>query len=308
MLNNDDVIWAFRYLFGRDPESADTIQAHSHFRDWFELRAGLLKTEEFRSVASSISVADRWVMAEVFDKSRKLWINLSDRYVSQACLFDNYEPHETGFVRKHLRAGDIFVDIGANIGWFTMLASTIVGTTGEIYSFEPRIDTFTNLRRSVAASGLEKIVRLYNAGVSDSAGKAFINSAIGTDNPGGSFVTSEVLSGHVDSNEIDLVTIDSLNLKNVAFIKIDVEGSEFPALRGAIDTIVESKPTIMTEINPVALRNISKISPDEYISWIIGLGYEVEIIDGERGGEKIDRFPSDWPRDILNVGAISIAK
>lgn len=306
MLAKSEVSWAFRYLFGREPETTATIKAHSHFANWQDLRMALLDSDEFRGVISHLNFGKKWVMTEVMAGSRNMWLDLSDRYVSQACLYDNYELEESNFVRSHLKKGDHFIDIGANLGWFTLLASTIVGTSGQIHAFEPRSSTFEYLTRWIHDSKISEFVSLYNCGVSFENKEAFINSSINTDNPGGSFVTTFKLEGDIQSEPIKLVQLDRLDIKKVNFIKIDVEGSELLALKGAQNLIKKNMPIIMSEINPEALASVSKCSANEYIQWLIECGYRVQIIDQDRGGEEILQYPSDWPRDILNVAAIPI--
>jgi hypothetical protein len=63
---------------------------------------------------------------------------LSDRYVSFGCLQDAYEPVETRFIKAILRPNDVFVDVDANVSWYTMLASTIIGDGGHVHAFKSR--------------------------------------------------------------------------------------------------------------------------------------------------------------------------
>ena len=86
----------------------------------------------------------------------RLWVDLADRYVSFACLAEEFEPQETAFVLAMLAPGDTFLDVGANIGWFTILAAEKVTDTGRVYAFEPRRDTFQLLTRSIHENGFEE--------------------------------------------------------------------------------------------------------------------------------------------------------
>ena len=304
MLTTDEVIWAFRYCLGRDPESMEVIRSHAHFASWLDLRNALLGTREF-AASASFQLPKRWVICPVMGGKRLMWVDLSDRYVSQHCLFDDYEPAETKFVRDHLRNGDHFLDIGANIGWFTMLASTIVGKSGKITSFEPRPITARHLRESVKLNNLDQIVTLHEFGVSDVIGQNYLSWQEGTDNPGGSFVSSVALGGAMTSEEIRLATLDSLALGKVDFVKIDVEGSEFRAMMGGANLIDRDRPTFLSEIYPTAFRNVSGCSPDEYLEFFTRRGYRIFIVDGSLDTTpEITSYPESWPRDLLNVGVI----
>jgi len=66
-------------------------------------------------------------------------IDLGDRYVSRGCLFDSCDPYGSAVFREHLKTGDVFLDIGANVRLDTVLAGTIIGETGSIFAFETLI-------------------------------------------------------------------------------------------------------------------------------------------------------------------------
>jgi|EndMetStandDraft_5_1072996.scaffolds.fasta_scaffold103708_2 hypothetical protein len=65
----------------------------------------------------------------------------------------NYEPTESGWVRQHLRPGSVFVDVGANFGWFTTLALRRVGSRGHVSAFEPSPVAFATLQRALGSRG-----------------------------------------------------------------------------------------------------------------------------------------------------------
>lgn len=305
MLTTDEVIWAFRYCLGRSPESMDAIKSHSGFATWLDLRNALLGTPEFIASLNSPVITDPWVICRVMNGKRLMWVDLSDRFVSQACRVDDYEPAETSFVRSHLKEGDHFLDIGANIGWFTMLASTIVGKGGRITSFEPRPITLQHLKSSIEINQLEEMVTVHGVGVSDVTGETYLSWQEGTDNPGGSFVSTIALGGNMASQVIRLVSLDSLDIGKVNLVKIDVEGSEYKAMTGAKKLIDQSRPTVLSEINPIALKNVSGRSPDEYLDLFIRRNYRVFIVDGSlTSPQEISAYPPSWPRDLMNVGLI----
>jgi FkbM family methyltransferase len=305
MLTRDEVIWAFRYCFGRDPESEETIVAHSAFNGWAQLREALVKTDEFVNNLPISGLGEHWVLAPVMSGTRLMWLDLGDRYVSRACLMDNYEPVESGFVRRTLKPDSIFLDIGANIGWFTMIGSTILGDKGHIHAFEPRPPTVSRLKRTIEANALGDRVTVHDFALSSSEGEGFISWARGTDNPGGSFISESELTGGMESERVPLRPLDSLNLGAVDFIKMDVEGSEMKVILGGERTFFSSRPVIMTEINPSALRNISNVSPNEFIDFFRERNYRVVMLEGREEFE-IECFPPDWPRDIANVGMFPI--
>src|SRR5690348_15511421 len=134
---------------------------HTH-EDWRKFRQALLKSAEFSRNSLARPLVPKWVAAEIFGGKRLIWLDLMDDYVSRGCLFDAYESIETELVRKHLKPGQVFLDIGANIGWFTLLASMIVGEEGHVHAFEPRRPTVGYLRRSVSANSLDALVTVHD--------------------------------------------------------------------------------------------------------------------------------------------------
>lgn len=305
MLTRDEVIWGFRYLLGRDPESEETITAHRPFPTWAALRDGLMKSEEYLNNAGYQPLPKKWVLASVLEGRRQMWLDLSDRGVSMYCLVDLYEPYEAEFLRGRLKPGQSFIDIGANIGWYTLLASTLVGKDDPIVAFEPRSETSGWLRRTLDINSLANQVTLHSCALGAAPGRVFINSGVGTDNPGGSYITAERPGGDLDSAPVRVETLDSFNLARADFIKIDVEGAEPQVVEGARGVIGRYKPVIMSELHPRQLQAVSRASAADYIALMKSLGYRTEIIGPVRTGEVIEDFPPDWHGEIMSVGMIA---
>src|SRR5580658_6921217 len=93
-----------------------------------------------------------------------------DRYISsQIVQSGEWEPFETQIVQCFLRPGDVFVDIGANIGWYTIVAASIVGCDGHVYAFEPARDNFELAARNLILNDLQNVT-LEQMAVTDRAG------------------------------------------------------------------------------------------------------------------------------------------
>lgn len=228
---------------------------------------------------------DTWVIA-VMDGGRRLWVDLGDYGVSRPCMTGVYEPSETAFVAATLKPGDVFLDIGANIGWFTILAASIVGPTGRVLAFEPRPNSCARLAMSVAENGYTN-VEVAAVAVGDMPGRLTVAALISARNPGGtwSLATTALDTGLREGHErfeVDVVRIDDLALDRCDLIKIDIEGAEKPALTGAAETIRRLRPLILTEINPECLLQVSEIGAEEYVAFVERLGYRAWTL-GEAG-------------------------
>jgi FkbM family methyltransferase len=302
VLTNDEVIWGYRYILGRDPESTVVLDQHMRaYPNWRKFRQALLKSSEFDRSRIERAHESKWVAAFILGGERLIWLDLADSFVSRGCLFDAYEPVETDLVRQHLTAGDVFLDIGANIGWFSLLASTIVGPSGHVHAFEPRTPTVDYLRRSILMNGLESTITVHGVGLDSGASEQFLGWVKDTPNPGSSMVMSSVTHEGMDSIPIRLVALDTLSIPRVNFVKIDVEGAEMRVLEGGANTLGRNRPIVLSEIHPDQLHRVSRVSPSDYFAWFLNKGYRAFIADAVRTGEEITGFPADWHKELMNV-------
>jgi FkbM family methyltransferase len=165
--------------------------------------------------------------------------------------------------RTAVRVGDTVLDVGANVGAYSVLFGSWVGDGGRVHAFEPATAALRGLRRHLALNGLEGVVRPVHAAVSDRTGWDSISGATaqGTARLGG--------TPNEGDERVRTVTIDDFCADERAapsLIKLDVEGWELEALRGARETIrrggdgvavfVELHPTVWAErgMDPAELR------------------------------------------------------
>lgn len=160
---------------------------------------------------------------------------------------DRWEIYHT---KSFLKQGDIIFDVGANFGYYSLILSSCIGS-GLIYSFEPNPPTFHLLEMHVAINNLQLKIKPQNVGLSNEAAQGKI-----IDIPGNTG-SSHVNFGE-NGTEINLTTLDSFcidnKIKQVNFIKIDVEGFEGRMLNGSEETLKKYKPIIMIELQPSALE------------------------------------------------------
>lgn len=167
------------------------------------------------------------------------YILLSDNYFESGMLQEIFYNFKGGLLSKLVGQNDsIVVDLGANIGNHTLFFANELHA-GKVISFEPVPDTFKILQKNIQLNNLEDKVELHNEGLSDKPGHAVIAS-FNEGNIGGTSLKQ-------GEGTLVLTTLDSLNLKKITMIKIDVEGMEPQALEGARDTITRLRPFIMTE-------------------------------------------------------------
>ena len=156
-----------------------------------------------------------------------------------------YEPQLSRVLRNRLGPGDVFLDIGANIGYFSTLAGHIVGPTGRVIAFEPHPEARSVLQRAIAANRLAGIVEVVPAAVADRGGrvKLFLggSSSLSTTDP--SRAPAREFDAFAESIEVARTTVDAWLAEQpdlvprIRAVKIDVEGTEADVLRGMRATL-----------------------------------------------------------------------
>jgi FkbM family methyltransferase len=167
------------------------------------------------------------------------------------------EPNETHWLRQTLRPGMVMLDIGANFGHFTLTAARCVGPTGHVVAFEPSDRECDRLSANLELNGLDNVT-IVRAAAGAASGRASLHIADAPNtghNTLGRFVYDATREAMVQP--VSVVTVDQtvaeLGLSRVDVIKLDVEGAELHALRGASATILRDQPTLMIEVNDATL-------------------------------------------------------
>lgn len=190
-----------------------------------------------------------------------------------------YEPNEMFAAASILDPGMCFVDVGANEGLFTLLASAVVGSSGRVHAFEPsprersrleaniKLNRLSNVHVHPVALGSEQ--RIASLRVSNQAHPG--QSTLG----GFSYrETEEAYSVEVPVQTLDDV-VERERPERIDLIKVDVEGSETAVLRGALESLHRFRPMIIVEAQQSALKQMGS-STGELMDLITGNNYTVQ--------------------------------
>lgn len=165
----------------------------------------------------------------------KKWIVGSSTH---GCWLGSYEHEKQRLFMRAVRPGGVVYDVGAHVGFYTLLASVLVGTRGRVVAFEPFARNLGYLRRHLELNRTTNVT-VVEAAVCDHDGMVRLR-----DGPGSSQV-------HVDNSgtlSVRAVTLDGLvyqhHLPPASVIKMDIEGSEAAALRGAMRLLKEKRPLL----------------------------------------------------------------
>ena len=209
---------------------------------------------------------------EVFGS--RITVDLSD-YIQRSIYLNTLEPHESTLVEGYLKPGMTFVDVGANVGYFTLMAGSIVGAEGTVLAFEPSPYAFRRLLRTIESNQLPQ-VQAIQSGLSDVAGELqlYLPKMSGNHTPtmiandGGTpiNVATQRLDEYLTARGID----------HVDLMKIDVEGFEPNVIRGAESYLQSGRiHAILCEFNRLWLE-ANNSSPDELYEEIARYGFKPE--------------------------------
>jgi FkbM family methyltransferase len=172
----------------------------------------------------------------------QFYLDTSD-YLQRQMYAGSFERLETRIVRKALRPGMTFVDVGANVGYYTALAAHLVGPTGTVFAFEPSDYAHPRLAKMVETSRL-KSVRIIKCGLADAAGERFLYGAV-DEEPCELHTATMVPSDNPQRALVPIETLDNvaeqLNIMHIDLMKIDVDGLEPLVLKGASNLIASGR-------------------------------------------------------------------
>lgn len=207
------------------------------------------------------------------DQQLPMELHLNDHVDFQLFYYGAFEPKEGELVKSLLKPGDIMIDLGANIGYYTIFAANLVGTTGEIHAFEPIPSTFARLATNTQLNNLQN-VRLNQCAASDQHGTVDMY-----DFPGNS--GSNSFGKHPEATtsfSVPTIRLDDYvkehGLKKITLIKMDIEGAEVLALRGMHDVIMEYRPQFLIEVNSHCLSQLG-FSVNDLVHTIQDYGYSI---------------------------------
>jgi FkbM family methyltransferase len=286
LVTEDDIHACYRLILGRepDPDGLEYWRAAVGKLSVDELVGGMMDSREFHLsplFRRILAAGEDWRgqgrrAVQVDLPGRVQFVDPTDQFVGQVIQQKGmYEPHVTSAFSEVLRSGHTIIDVGANVGWFALLAASAVGSSGSVLAVEAdsgnvdllcqsvRANRFDNVFvLPVAASDRSEMVVLQRAGGSNSA----IFPSSGPSAPGDRLVPTlplDALAGMVDRLDV---------------MKIDVEGAELLVLRGASELVGKHRPYLFFEYSPGMLGRLPRSSADELDHWLAALGYELDVI------------------------------
>tara|TARA_Y100000590_G_scaffold432073_1_gene547644 strand:+ start:669 stop:1556 length:888 start_codon:yes stop_codon:yes gene_type:complete len=194
-----------------------------------------------------------------------------------------YGVLETKIIKDEIKPGDIVLDIGAHIGYFTLILAKYVGDKGLVCAFEPEPKNFKLLSKNVQVNNYKNVI-LTNKAVSNKNEKCLLY--VGQESSGANriYEPKKSLSQKFQTVTTETIVLDDFfknkeNLDKISFIKMDMEGAEYKAILG-MDLLFEKnkKISILTEFSKKSIEDSGHTSL-EFIDFFYNNGFQVNLLD-----------------------------
>ena len=205
----------------------------------------------------------------------KLYCRSSDLDVGKQIIqTQSFEPHIASVLTDVLKPGNAFVDLGANIGYFSLMAATLVGPIGKVFSFEPNVHNLGLFYASIVENGMKNIIVMPVA-ASHSSQIHRLQSF------GSNGFLEAATPGQTGAQYVQAVILDEilLSVPRIDAFKMDIEGFEPLALRGMLKIIDKHRPVLVTEFSPWHIEHRCGLPPQEYLDQLAAIGYRLSIIE-----------------------------
>jgi FkbM family methyltransferase len=206
----------------------------------------------------------------------RMALDTADASVSVQIAQGSYEPHVTATLDRLLEPGDVFVDVGANVGYHTFRAVARVGATGRVVAVEANPENARLIAHTVAINSLTNVelVPLALAG-----GRGHVNFGTHVGSNGGFLPGDADTTGSGRGTIVPTMALDDLGLDRVSVVKIDVEGAEAIVIDGAPTTIERQRPTFLMEFSVEMTERVSGRPAETHLQRLVDAGYSIAIID-----------------------------
>ncbi len=264
-----DICSAYQRLLERQPEPDEMLHWKTTGAERDDIITALLASYEYEQKRLN----QQRVLVDV-DRF-KIYAMKTDAEVGQGIIHSQvYEPHVTHRLVEVLNSGDVFLDLGANIGYYSLLAASIVKASGKVISFEPNIQNLQLFYASILENKLKNIM-VYPFAASDDARIMKLTSF------GSNGFLEEPQSSLMNAQFLQSVRVDELlqNEERINVVKMDIEGYEPLALKGMDQSIKKHKPIILAEFSPWHVKHRTQIEPQTYLKQLVGYGYNLRIIE-----------------------------
>lgn len=216
-------------------------------------------------------------------------------------VLSTYERRQTAVMKSDVKEGESVVDLGANIGYYTLLLSRLVGKNGRVFAFEPHPELYQILSENVESNNCTNVT-LANKAVADVPGKTSLY--LDTNGSAHCLYDPHNESPFIQTESVVLDDYLHEDSSSVTFVKLDIEGFEMKALEGAAGILRNQGLRIITEFNPHKLRGAGN-SPEQYLRFLFKKGFSLFDIEDHlrpvQSTSKIEDYVRKYQKDSTNL-------
>lgn len=229
------------------------------------------------------NVTEGSLVVEIKDVAGDFEIDVRSEILQRILMRKGFEPKTVLSIKKNVNIDKDAINVGANVGIFTVLLANLLNTDRKVLAVEPTPWAFEYLTRNVNRNKLENKVVFYNGLCVDKKGKYTLNVIRGMEEFSslGKSTFQSIFNKPIEEIEVEGETIDNLVINNnfshiicPGTIVIDVEGAEMKVLKGAKSIIGQFKPIIILEVHGDLLEKQNS-SSKEVINFLLNEGYSV---------------------------------
>lgn len=270
-----DIRGCFRLILGRDP-NPEELPGHL-------ARAGEPLDVIVASYLNSAEFATRGLMSVkrpadivlVDFPNFDIFADINDAAVGRHVAGKAYEPEVESIFRERLKDGMSVIDIGANIGYFTMLSRSLVGPEGYVFAVEPNVNNLRMIEASRRTNGFVN-VNVLGCAASNRTELLTLHSEFSN----GSVASAREVNDLWTSTIVPAVILDDfIGNRHIDFIKVDVEGNELRALSGLDKTIERCRPFIVSEFSAAGIVG----GADAYLNFFLDHRYQLGVLTKTKG-------------------------
>jgi FkbM family methyltransferase len=294
LATESDIYYCYRLFLDREPDADGWTTYTTNIKTGMSVQslvASFLNSVEFRNRQSAQSSAESTPLLLAAEDFR-IYVSPTGSPVASPIIEGRpYEPHVAAAMRRLLKPGMVFVDVGASIGYLSMVAARAVGSEGKVICFEPDPYNCKLLYLSAKINGFEN-VEIYPFALADRSRNVIFDSMQGNGVISDFDVNlaSTPLRFVVRALPLDQILRDEASIHA---LKMDVEGAEYMVLRGGARTLKEHRPIIFSEFSPAGLRNVSGVSGQDFLRLLVDAGYDISVLGFEHEviecGDDIER-------------------
>lgn len=296
----EDVVFAYRLILKRDPDAAGLAHYQQLVANGLSLDR--LSRSFFDSDEYRLRQEDEARPTPVDVGGYQVCIQKRDTDFGQGIFHTHqYEEHVRQAVREHLRAGDVAIDVGANVGVVALLAASIVGPAGRVIAVEPNPDNLQLLYRGIVLNGFTNVEVLAAAA---SNVRTIFSLTGGTSNTHLIGARAPIEAGFF----VQSLVLDDLfgDLPRLDFVKMDIEGHEPQAFAGMTRLVERHRPALLVEFNPRCLVDLQGQDPVAFLRQIFTFYPRVRVTSAfkdDRVFDTADAVMDYWARRNTEITA-----